>query len=79
MFTKLLRTVVLLVLQLIPLHAGLAFGQAGITPKDQHGDALPAGAVARLGTVRWRHGGMVEFVAFVADRPGEALRRLGVE
>src|ERR1700688_4862318 len=34
---------------------------------DIHGDALPAGALARLGTIRWRHGGPVTFVSFLAD------------
>jgi RNA polymerase sigma factor (sigma-70 family) len=36
-------------------------------PKDLQGDLLPGGAVARLGTVRWRHGGVTGFVAFLAD------------
>jgi RNA polymerase sigma factor (sigma-70 family) len=34
---------------------------------DLHGDPLPEGALARMGTVRWRHGGAVVSVAFAAD------------
>lgn len=34
---------------------------------DAAGDPLPEGAVARMGTLRWRHGGPVHFVGFVAD------------
>jgi WD40 repeat protein len=34
---------------------------------DLNGDALPAGALARLGTLRWRHAGTVTFVAFPTD------------
>ena len=34
---------------------------------DQNGDALPPGALARMGTMRWRHGDVVTFVAATPD------------
>lgn len=34
---------------------------------DLFGDPLPEGALARMGTVRWRHGGPVYFTGFSAD------------
>jgi WD40 repeat protein len=37
---------------------------------DLHGDPLPAGSLARLGSQRWRHAGAVTFVAFLPDGKG---------
>jgi WD40 repeat protein len=51
--------------------AGLGAGQAQDGAKsaatDRNGDLLPAGALARLGSLRWRHEGPILFVAFVQD------------
>jgi WD40 repeat protein len=38
--------------------------------KDLAGDSLPSGALARLGTLRWRHGAKVTYVACLPDGKG---------
>jgi WD40 repeat protein len=34
---------------------------------DQNGDPLPPGAIARMGSLRWRHGSGVSYLAFTPD------------
>src|SRR5438128_1047312 len=42
-------------------------GQQSAKGTDLQGDPLPAGAVARLGTLRWRHGSPISFLSFLGD------------
>jgi WD40 repeat protein len=53
-----------------PIHPGAA-STPGVSPVDRHGDALPLGARARLGTIRFRQGTPSTFLAFAPD--GKAL------
>src|SRR5436190_1439049 len=50
--------------------AAAAPAEASATPlarTDVYGDALPPGAVARMGTIRWRHGDAIFFVAYLPN------------
>src|SRR5262249_58070308 len=47
--------------------AGVVAAQPLPAARDAQGERLPDGAGARLGTTRWRHGGITGFVAFLPD------------
>jgi WD40 repeat protein len=49
------------------LGAGQAQEGTKSAATDRNGDLLPAGALARLGSLRWRHDESILFVAFVQD------------
>jgi hypothetical protein len=65
------------ILILASCYSALADAPEGEKPvrRDLYGDPLPDGAIARLGTVRFRHGGTIHGVAFAAD--GKTLASVG--
>ncbi len=57
----------LLTFALLTVAADATVAQGQPPAKDPHGDPLPAGAVARLGTIRFRHEGTILYAAFLKD------------
>ncbi len=60
---------------LVAIAAASSPRQAGAETTDVHGDPLPEGAVARLGTVRFNHGERIDALAAAAD--GNVVASIG--
>ena len=61
------RTAVFLVFPFFALAFPVWSGPPAAERTDRYGDALPLGAVARLGSVRLRHDNLPGLLAFAAD------------
>src|SRR3954454_20821417 len=61
------RSRFLLLYALLMLAVAVNVAPSQQPTKDLHGDPLPDGAIARIGTVRWRHSDVVAFAAFLPD------------
>jgi WD40 repeat protein len=62
-----LRIPLLIAVLVLCATSHAAAGQTPSPLKDLHGDPLPPFAMARLGTVRWRHDDVIRFAAFLPD------------